>query len=336
MTTQSTFRPVEVPVRQKGMVDPLAIDGGPGADEIPDEAPANASTFQKAATLMVILIPFIGVVTAIALLWGWGFTWVHLAIMGVGYVLSGFGITVGYHRLFTHKSFETNRFITATLGILGSMAWQGSLINWVQNHRCHHQHSDREHDPHSPHLHGEGFKAWVKGALFAHMGWFFTPDPKGMERYAPDLHADRMIRIISKLFPLWAALGVVIPGLIAWAITQTWQGLVLGMLWGGLTRVFLLHHVTWSVNSVCHLWGSKTYRSHDESRNNAIFGILALGEGWHNNHHAFPASARHGLAWWQFDASYILIKTLEKLGLASNVKVPDRSRLESKRVRPAA
>lgn len=316
------------------LVDPLAIDGGPGADALEDTAGQIqvASLRYKIATLLVILIPFAGFIAAAALTWGWGFNWLYLGLLMGGYLLTGIGITVGFHRLFTHKSFETGPVITATLAILGSMSWQGSVIKWVEMHRKHHQFSDRHDDPHSPHTSGKGMIGWLKGAFHSHMGWFFSVDPPDLHKYAPDLHASRMIRVISDLFVVWAALSVIIPGAIAWAVTGTWQGMLLGMLWGGLARVFLLHHVTWSVNSVCHLWGKKEYRSHDESRNNPIVGILALGEGWHNSHHAFPASARHGLKWWQFDFAWVFIKTLEKLGLAWNIKVPDAARIAAKRV----
>ncbi len=322
------------------LVDPLAIDGGPGADAL-EETEGEiqvASLRYKIATLLVILVPFAGLITASVLTWGWGFSWMHMVILGVGYLLTGLGITVGYHRYFTHKSFETGRVITAALGILGSMSWQGSIIKWVEMHRKHHQFSDRHDDPHSPHTSGDGLWGWLKGAFHSHMGWFFSVDPPDLHKYAPDLRASKLIRVLSDLFVFWAALSIIVPGLIAFAITGSWKDLLLGMLWGGLVRVFLLHHVTWSVNSVCHLWGKKEYRSHDESRNNVVVGILALGEGWHNTHHAFPASARHGLKWWQFDFSWITIKALEKVGLVWNVKVPDKARIDSKRVgvKPAA
>lgn len=308
------------------MVDPLAIDGGPGADALEDtEGEIQVATLRyKIATLLVILVPFIGLIAAIALTWGWGFSWFHMGLMAGTYILTGIGITVGFHRYFTHKSFETNKVIVAALGILGSMTWQGSVIKWVEMHRKHHQFSDRHDDPHSPHQAGDGLWGWLKGAFHSHMGWFFSVDPPDLHKYAPDLRANKMIRVISDLFVFWAALSIIIPGLIALAVTGTWKGALLGALWGGLVRVFLLHHVTWSVNSICHLWGKKEFRSHDESRNNPIVGILALGEGWHNTHHAFPTSARHGLRWWQLDLSYWFIRSLVFCGLAWNMKLPSK------------
>lgn len=310
------------------LLAPPDIDGALNPEGV---ALAPASTTAKIASLVAIILPFLGLIAAIVMLWGPGVSWIHLVLLGVGYVLTALGITVGYHRLFTHKSFETGPVLTALFGILGSMAVQGPVLDWVAQHRRHHQHSDREDDPHSPHLHGRSIKGVLRGIFHSHMGWFFTPNPVDMRRYVKDLEKDRVVRVVSKLFPLWVALSGIIPGAIAWAVTGSWVGGVLGVVWGGLVRLFLVHHVTWSINSACHLWGAKPFRSHDESRNNVIFGILAMGEGWHNNHHAFPASARHGLFWWQFDLSWILIKALEKVGLVWNVRVPAPERIASKR-----
>jgi len=286
---------------------------------------------ERLITLVVVLVPPAALIIAIVLLWGPGFGWTSLALLVGGYLLTGLGITVGYHRYFTHKSFDTNPVIKATLGILGSMSVQGSILRWAATHRSHHQHSDHEHDPHSPHTHGSGFRGLVKGAWHAHMGWFITPDRTVLLRYVPDLHKDRMTRWISRLFPLWVVLGMLLPAAIALAVTGTWTGCLLGFLWGGLVRVLLVHHITWSVNSVCHLWGTRPYDSHDHSRNNPIFGVLAFGEGWHNNHHAFPTSARHGLRWWQLDTSYLVIRTMGYLGLAKNIRVPASHRLDAKK-----
>ncbi len=298
-----------------------------------------SSPLRRIATIVAVCGPLLGLVAAVILLWGWGVGWTELAILFVGYVLTGFGVTVGFHRLFTHKSFDCGPVVTTTLGVLGSMAVQGPIVPWVENHRRHHQHSDREGDLHSPHHNfgggrhvGERMVNWARGVWHSHVGWMLLADPEGMDRYAPDLRSNKLICAISKLFPLWIVLGLLIPAAVAFAITGAWQSAILGFLWGGLVRIFLVHHVTWSVNSVCHIWGSQTYRSHDESRNNPIFGVLAFGEGWHNNHHAFPASARHGLAWWQFDSAYLVIRSLELVGLAWNVRIPAPERLEAKRI----
>jgi stearoyl-CoA desaturase (delta-9 desaturase) len=205
---------------------------------------------------------------------------------------------------------------------LGSMAVQGSLFKWVAFHRRHHQHSDTPDDPHSPHHSGRGLLGVLRGAWHAHVGWFFQPDPPGLDDYVKDLKKTRALRVADALWPVWIALGLAIPGLIGGLVKGSWLGVWTGLIWGGLVRIFLVHHVTWSVNSACHLWGLRPYRSEDESRNNVIFGILALGEGWHQSHHAFPTSARHGLRWWQIDVSYYLIRLLALVGLAWNVRLP--------------
>jgi stearoyl-CoA desaturase (delta-9 desaturase) len=287
----------------------------------------------RLTNLGAILLPFAGLLAAILLLWGWGFSWTHLFILVGMYLATGLGITVGYHRLFTHKSFETIPAVKFILGVLGSMAVEGPVFKWVAQHRRHHQHSDADQDPHSPHLHGEGFRGLLKGLWHSHVGWVFDRDSPGLSRYVADLASSRMLWAVSRMFPLWAVAGLMIPTALGGVITLSWKGALLGFLWGGLVRIFMVHHVTWSINSVCHLWGSRPFRSHDESRNNAVFGVLAMGEGWHNNHHAFPTPARHGLRWWQFDLSYYVIRLMELVGLAWRVKVPAAEALEAKRLR---
>lgn len=276
----------------------------------------------RVVTLLAVCIPFLGLAAAIVLLWGWGFSWVHLGILLGMYLLTGLGITVGYHRLFTHRSFETTLPLKFTFAVLGSMALEGPLLKWVAMHRRHHQHSDKVDDPHSPHHHGEGLWGLVAGAWHAHLGWMFDRDPENLLRYAGDLARDRIVRFVSNTWVLWSAVGLIIPTLLGGLITMSWAGALLGFLWGGLARIFLVHHVTWSINSVCHIWGSRPFKSHDHSRNNLIFGVLGMGEGWHNNHHAFPTSARHGLRWWELDLSYWIIRGLESVGWAWKVKVP--------------
>jgi stearoyl-CoA desaturase (delta-9 desaturase) len=214
------------------------------------------------------------------------------------------------------------------------MTFQGPLIPWVGRHRLHHQHSDREEDPHSPHPHGAGLWQMFRGFWHAHIGWAFAPMPDDLDRYAGDLRRSRMLRIVSDLFPLWAALGLLIPAVIGFVL-GSWPGALTGFLWGGLVRILLGHHVTWSVNSVCHLWGTRPYESGDESRNNAVVGLLALGEGWHNNHHAFPSSARHGLRWWQIDIAYCLIQLMVLCRLAWRVRLPSEEDM-ARRLRHAS
>jgi stearoyl-CoA desaturase (Delta-9 desaturase) len=256
--------------------------------------------------------------------WGWGFGWTDRGLLLGMYLLTALGITVGFHRLFVHRSFETYTWVKFLWAVLGSMAGQGSLFQWVGMHRRHHQHSDTPDDPHTPHHHGGGVLGLLRGFWHAHIAWFFLPDPPDLDRYVADLRASRALRVASALFPVWVALGLVLPAVLGGVITLSWAGVWTGLIWGGLVRLFLVHHVTWSVNSACHLWGFRPYRSDDQSRNNVVFGILALGEGWHNTHHAFPTSARHGLRWWEVDVSYWVIRALALLGLAWNVKLPTK------------
>jgi stearoyl-CoA desaturase (delta-9 desaturase) len=291
---------------------------------LPDRIPARVSLGVRLVTLVAIVVPFLGLVAAPVLLWGWGFHWADLGLLLGLYLLTGLGITVGYHRLFTHRSFETYTWIKVLFATFGAMAFQGPLLKWVAMHRRHHQHSDTPDDPHSPHHHGHGILGTLRGAWHSHVGWLFDADPLDLGRYVPDLRKSPALRVVSALFPLWVTLGLILPAVLGGLLTWSWRGAITGLIWGGLLRIFLVHHVTWSVNSACHLWGRRPFRSPDESRNNALFGILALGEGWHNTHHAFPTSARHGLRWWQIDVSYWVIRGLALLRLAWDVRLPSR------------
>lgn len=295
-----------------------------------------------------IAIPFLGLIVAVVWMWGWGVTWVEVGLLALMYTLTAGGVTLGFHRYFTHKSFECRRWVQWVLAVCGSMSVQGPMLGWIATHRCHHQHSDRPGDPHSPHVDpdheevGDTVGGLLRGYWHSHMGWLFREEERNMVRYIPDLKADPLAVIVSKLFLLWAALGLVIPTALGGWITGwcqsghpldwSWRGALLGFLWGGLARVCVVHHLTWSINSACHLWGTRTYRSHDHSRNNLLFGLFAFGEGWHNNHHAFPASARHGLEWYQLDLTYIAICLLKMTGLAWDVNIPPKDRLEAKKV----
>jgi len=284
--------------------------------------------------LLAILLPFVGLIAAVVLVWPFGFNWVHLALLLTMYILTGLGVTVGYHRLFTHKSFETGRIMTFIIGVLGSMAVEGPILRWVATHRRHHQHSDSDDDPHSPHAFGAGLRAMIRGLWHAHVGWILRHPIPDLDRYVPDLRRDRLVRAISATFPLWVVAGLVIPAALGGLLTMSWTGVLLGFVWGGLARIFLVHHVTWSVNSVCHIWGRQPFDCHDESRNNVVCGILAFGEGWHNNHHAFPTSARHGLRWWEVDTSYLVIRGLAAIGLARNIRIPAPERVVSRLRKP--
>jgi stearoyl-CoA desaturase (delta-9 desaturase) len=289
-----------------------------------EAAPPNTSLTLRIVTFLAILLPLLGVIAAPFFVWGWGFGWTDLGLLVGSYLITALGITVGYHRLFVHRSFETYPWVKFLFAVFGSMAIQGSLFQWAAVHRRHHQHSDTPDDPHTPHHSGVGIWGMIKGFWHAHIAWFFRPDPPEIWRYIKDLRASKSLRIASALFPLWATLSIILPGILGGVITQSWMGVWTGLIWGSAVRIFLVHHITWSVNSACHIWGRQPYKSDDHSRNNLVFGILAMGEGWHNTHHAFPTSARHGLRWWQPDFSYYTIKAMNLVGLAWDVRVPTK------------
>ena len=256
--------------------------------------------------------------------------------MVVMYSATGFGVTIGFHRLLTHRSFETFRPLRVLLAILGSAAAQGMAIKWCAIHRRHHQESDGEADPHSPHLHGQsGFRGLIRGLWYAHVGWAFEADKPQLQGSVRDLLADRAMVLVDRLYLLWVAIGLIVPAAALGLYYQTSNGALAGLVWGGLLRIFIMHHATWSINSVCHVFGSRPFDSGDHSTNNFPIAIVSLGEGWHNNHHAFPNSARHGLRWWQFDSSYIIIKTMSLLGLVRNVRVPSEEAMRAKARRAA-
>jgi stearoyl-CoA desaturase (delta-9 desaturase) len=274
----------------------------------------------RIANLLGVFVPFIGFVVAVALLWDRFVGFSQLATMAALYLVTGVGITVGFHRLLTHRAFKTRRWLRALFAILGSMAIEGPVLSWVANHRKHHAHADRPGDPHSPHLvNGDGVRAALAGLYHAHLGWMLSEETADPRRYAPDLLAERSMRVIHSAFPLWVALTFAIPTAIGWAVSGTLAGALAGLLWGGLVRVFLLHHVTFSINSVCHFTGRRRFVTHDESRNVAWLAPISFGEAWHHNHHAFPTSAFHGLRRWELDPGRAVIVTLERLGLAWDV-----------------
>jgi stearoyl-CoA desaturase (delta-9 desaturase) len=280
----------------------------------------------KAINLTGIVMPFVGLILAIALLWHRFVGPKELAILLVGYLLTGVGVTVGYHRLFTHRSFETFKPIWYAFAVLGEMAVESDVVTWVADHRKHHQFSDKEGDPHSPHVgYGDSLKDALRGLWHAHTGWLFrTVGRADHERYAKDLVADKGLVVISKLFMPIMLMSLVIPTLVGWLLIGGWYGAVAGLVWGGGIRIFLLHHVTFSINSICHFWGRKRFRSTDESRNVWWLSWLSFGESWHNNHHAFPTSAFHGLRRLEVDPGGLVIWALEKCGLAWNViRIPD-------------
>jgi stearoyl-CoA desaturase (delta-9 desaturase) len=282
--------------------------------------------------LVVSIVPLLCFGLAIWLLWSWGVNLVSLLLFAAFYIESAVGITVGYHRLFTHNSFDTYPVIKFILGVCGASAIEGRIIDWVCDHKKHHQYSDDEGDPHSPVFNRVGLWQRFAGFLHAHYGWILTVgSSRDHKRYVPKLLDDPVVSLVDRFFLVWVFAGILFPAVLGGLIMHSWKGAFLGFLWGGPVRVLFVHHVTWSINSICHMFGTQPYRSHDSSRNNVIAGLLGMGEGFHNNHHAFPTSARHGLAWWQFDLSWIIIRSLEICGLAWNVRVPSKEDMVKKR-----
>jgi stearoyl-CoA desaturase (delta-9 desaturase) len=276
---------------------------------------------EKAANLGAVVVPFIATVAAIVLLWNSLVSPADLVIAAVMYLLTAVGITVGFHRLLTHRSFQTSKRLEYTFAVLGSLAVQGSPLAWVADHRKHHAHTDVEGDPHSPHVgHDGGVRGVLAGLWHAHSGWLLSTQGRAdWKRYARDLYEDRGMRWISRAFPWLVLASLAIPALAGYLLSGTLLGALTGLLWGGLVRIFFVHHVTWSVNSVCHFLGSRRFDTEDRSTNVFWLAIPSLGESWHHNHHAFPRSAVHGLRRWEPDPSAMIISTLEKLGLAHNV-----------------
>lgn len=302
---------------------------GPRVGTVRDET----SWISKIVTLVAVVVPPMGVLIAAFHWWGVYVDWVDLAMFVVMYVGCGLGITVGFHRLFSHKSFKTTQPVRAALAILGSMTIQGPLTQWVTDHRKHHSMSDAPGDPHSPHVGRDGEHHGIAGLYWAHMGWLFRT--KGMERgdvWGRDLFHDPMIRRIDRLYMAWVALSLGIPFLVGFLVTGTAQGGLQTLVWAGLIRIFLFQHATWSINSVCHMFGRRTYRTSDHSRNNWVLALPSFGEAWHNNHHAFPGSAVHGIDRRQIDMSAMVIGGLERLGWAWDVKRMGQGRLDARRL----
>ena len=288
-----------------------------------DVQPVANETRDRIITGIVTAVPFLALGVAGWQLWQSALHWHDLVIFAVLYALTGFGVTVGFHRYLTHRSFKTSRWLRGVLAALGSAAVEGPVISWVSDHRKHHAFSDREGDPHSPHVgHGGGLRGALNGLLHAHVGWLFIHTHRGAKkRYAPDLLDDPIVSFVDRTFVLWAALGLLAPFLLGIAIGGTLAAGLTGLLWGGAVRIFLLHHVTYSINSLCHFFGSRRFPTEDESRNLLWLTPLSFGEAWHNNHHAFPTSAHHGLRPWErlLDPSALLISGLERAGLAWDV-----------------
>jgi stearoyl-CoA desaturase (Delta-9 desaturase) len=328
MTPPTAVATPDAPTRPD---DTLDVDTGTLGGE-------RKKTWEQVALALFIAIPFLAVIAAVPAAWGGFLGWRDVILAVAFYTVAGHGISIGFHRYFTHKGFDARTPVKIGLAVLGCMTMQGPLTQWVTDHRKHHALSDREGDPHSPHIgHGEGVLGAVRGFVHAHVGWLFTL--KGMERgrdYGRDLYEDRIVRTIDRMYMLWVVLTFGLPFALGYAIGGTWQAGLEGLVWGGLLRVFLYQHATFSVNSICHMFGRRDYPARDESRNNWLVAALVFGEGWHNNHHAFPASAKHGLHRFQIDVSWWVIRGMEKLGLVYNVRIPSASQLARKRIQPSA
>jgi stearoyl-CoA desaturase (delta-9 desaturase) len=295
----------------------------------------HQSRKEQVALALFIVIPFLAIAAAVPVAWGGWLGWTDVAIAAAMYWISGHGVTVGFHRYFTHKAFKPNRPLKIALAVAGSLAIQGPVIRWVADHRKHHKFSDRDGDPHSPWRYGTDIKALAKGLWYAHMMWLFNPEQTPQRKYAPDLMKDPDLVKISRQFPFWVAVSLLLPAVAGGLITWSWQGALTAFFWGSLVRVSLLHHVTWSINSICHTIGDRPFVSRDKSANVWWLAIPSMGESWHNLHHADPTCARHGVLKGQVDTSARIIWFMEKVGWVRDVRWPVKERIDGKLVKNA-
>jgi stearoyl-CoA desaturase (delta-9 desaturase) len=301
----------------------------PSADDV---EPVLHETRDRLITGTVTVVPFLALGIVGWQVWAELLHWRDIAVFTIVYLITGLGVTVGFHRLFTHRSFATTPWMRGVFAAMGSMAIEGPVISWVADHRKHHAFADQPGDPHSPHVdHGVGWRGALRGLMHAHMGWLFIHTQRGArQRYAPDLVADPVVSWVDRTFVLWVLSGLGVAFGLGWLIGGTLTAALTGLLWGGAVRILVLHHVTYSINSLCHFFGRKRFDTGDESRNLAWLSFLSLGEAWHNNHHAFPTSAAHGLRWWELDLSSAVIRGLERVGLAWDVVRIDPARQQRK------
>jgi stearoyl-CoA desaturase (delta-9 desaturase) len=297
-----------------------------------EPAAEKKRTGEQVALALFIGVPFLALVAAIPVAWGWGLGWRDVLIAVVMYAVAGHGITVGFHRHFTHGSFKAARALKIALAVAGSLAIEGPVVRWVADHRRHHAFSDREGDPHSPWRYGETVPALAKGLWWAHTGWLFDVEQTPRSKYAPDLLADADLQKVDRAFPALVAVSMLLPAVVGGIWSMSWQGAVTAFFWGSLVRVALLHHVTWSINSICHTIGERPFRSRDKSGNVWWLAVLSMGESWHNLHHADPTCARHGVEKGQVDSSARVIWAFERLGWASDVRWPVAKRLDARRL----
>jgi stearoyl-CoA desaturase (delta-9 desaturase) len=298
----------------------------------PEFEPEPRSKTELITFGLVVGLPLVAIAAAVPVAWGWGLGWTDIAIAAVFYLVSGLGVTVGLHRYFTHGSFKAKRPLKIALGIAGSLSLEMSVLDWVATHRKHHKFSDKEGDPHSPWRFGPGFKNMAKGLLYAHMGWLFDAERTNREKYAPDLCKDADVMKLHRWFGALALFSIFAPAVIGGLVTWSWQGALTAFFWGSLVRIGLLHHVTWSINSICHVFGEEEFQTRDKSRNVWWLAIPSFGESWHNLHHSDPTCARHGVLKGQIDISAGIIRLFEKLGWVHDVRWPSPERLAAKRI----
>jgi stearoyl-CoA desaturase (delta-9 desaturase) len=302
--------PETVPIQAQPVCDPVT------------SALASTGRLQRVSALVLILVPLAGAVGAAVWAGVEGVSWVILALAGGMYLVTGHGLSVGFHRMLAHRSFRPKRALKIALAIAGSMAIEGSVFTWVAQHRRHHVFADSTGDPHSPWRHGRGLGPQLRGLWHAHVGWLFAANPSNPERWIPDLLADADLRLISRTATLWAWLSIMLPFFLGWLLTGTLTGALAALLWASGVRILLLHHVTWAVNSVGHMFGRRPFRTRDRSTNFAPLALLSCGDSWHNAHHAYPGLARHGIDPGQIDSSALLIRLLERLRCASDANWP--------------
>jgi stearoyl-CoA desaturase (delta-9 desaturase) len=315
-----------------------ALFDPPSPESFPDAgstATDRKTWFQQVLLALFLIVPFAAIAASIPVAWGWGLTLRDAVIAIAMYVITGLGVTVGYHRYLTHRSFKAKRPVRIGLAIAGSMAIEASALQWVADHRRHHRFSDKDGDPHSPWRYGTSLRALTKGFAYSHVGWLFDWDKTDEGRYAPDLIADPDIRWVSNTFALWVTVSLLVPPLVGGLWAWSWAGALTAFFWGSLVRISLLHHVTFAINSVCHIAGRRPFRTRDHSTNVWWLAILSFGESWHNYHHAEPTSARHGVRRLEIDTSAILIKVMEKLRWVSDVRWPDTAMIRRRRIAPS-
>lgn len=291
---------------------------------------AAQSLSATVAMWLAVLIPPVGLVVVLPVAWGWGLSVLDFSMALIGYVVTALAVAVGYHRCFTHRSFKARRAVRIVLAVAGGLAVEGSPVQWVANHRRHHAFADREGDPHSPWRYGTNTRAVFRGLIYAHVGWMLKRELSNRIRFAPDIIADRDLMFIGRFSAPLVVASLFTPACVGGLVTGTWSGALAGFFWAGVIRIGLLHHVTWSVNSVCHVAGRRPFACRDRATNFWPLAILSMGESWHNSHHADPALARHGTLPRQIDPAARVIWILEKLNLVYDVRWPAPDRIQAK------